>query len=160
MRALSFNFGIICTCAMGTIFQAPQYDPAREKRRRNLIITVAVILAVLAGLYWMFRFWPQERRVDQFFTALEQKDYEKAYGIYMHDPDWKQHQDQYARYPFHDFYVDWGPGGDWGLIRSHKIDGARKSGNGVVVQVTVNDRKVPAKMWVDDKDKTLTVFPF
>ncbi len=145
---------------MGTIFQAPQYDPSRDTRRRKIILIVVVAVAVVAALWWLFRFWPQERRVDQFFTALEQRNYEKAYAIYMHDPNWKQHPGQYARYPFNEFYIDWGPGGEWGLIRSHKIDGARKSGNGVEVQVTVNDRKVPAKMWVDDADKTLTVPPF
>ncbi len=145
---------------MSTLFQAPQYDPSRERRRRKIILIVVVAIAVVAALWWLFRFWPQEHRVDQFFTTLQQKNYEKAYAIYMNDPNWKQHPAQYARYPFGDFYRDWGPGGEWGVIRSHKVDGAQKSGNGVLVQVTVNDRKVPARMWVDDQDKTLTVAPF
>jgi len=145
---------------MGTIFQAPQYDPRREKRRRKILLIAAAVVVVIAVLAWTFRYWPEERVVDRFFAALEQKDYEKAYGIYLHDPDWKQHPDQYAaRYSFRDFYNDWGPGGEWGIIRSYKILGAGsppKGGSGVIVEVRINDRVEPARIWVEKSDKTLT----
>ncbi len=143
---------------MSTIFQAPQFDPGREKRRRNLVLVIIAVAIVVGVLFWTFRFWPQEHKVDQFFTALQQKDYEKAYGIYMNDPDWKQHPQKDSRYAYADFYNDWGPGGEWGSIKSHHVDGAVRpsgGGSGVVVQVTINGRPQPARIWVD-KDKTLT----
>ncbi len=147
---------------MGTLFQAPAYDPQRAKRRRNLILLLIGIVVVIAALLWAFRFWPQQHLVDQFFAALEQKDYEKAYGIYQHDPNWKQHVDQYKSYPFGDFYRDWGPGGDWGLIRSYKINAAgrppgQRSTSTVQVEVTLNEVKGrTACMWVLDNKQLTT----
>lgn len=145
-----------------TLFEAPPYDPQRE-RRRNTIIAVAIAsVLVIALLGYLFRNLPYERVVDHFFDALEQKDFEKAYGIWFHDPDWKQHPAQHSNYSFHDFYVDWGPGGEWGVIREHKIIGsaAPKGGSGVVVVVKVNQRAEDARIWVERKDKTLTFSPY
>jgi hypothetical protein len=89
----------------------------------------------------------------------------------MNDVDWKQHPDKYARYTFPDFYKDWGPGGEWGIIKSHSIDGTAvpKGGNagafvspsGVVVVVTVNERVGDkAHIWVEKSDKTLSFSPY
>src|SRR5512146_1485904 len=148
---------------MSTLFQAPHYDPEREHHRRKVVLIVVGIVVVIAVLAWLFRYWPQEHRVNQFFTALEQKDFEKAYVIYMADPNWKQQPEKHKRYSVNDFYRDWGPGGEWGIIRSHKVDGAQRpsggSASGLVVIVTINERKQPAHLWVD-RDKTLTVSPF
>ena len=107
-----------------TIFEAPQYDPRREQRRKMMIALAALVVVILGLLAYLYRNWPEERVVDKFFTALEQKNYEKAYGIWMADPDWKQHPEKYAKYPFSEFYIDWGPGGEWGVIKSHKIEGS------------------------------------
>jgi len=43
-----------------TIFTAPQYDPAKEKRRKSLILTIVLAVLVVAALAWYFRYWPQE----------------------------------------------------------------------------------------------------
>lgn len=146
-----------------TILTAPPYDPKRDRRKKQII--AGVILAVIAAgvLLYVFRNWPEERVVNKFFTALQAKDYEKAYAIWMADPNWKQHPQKYPNYPFNEFYQDWGPGGEWGLIRSFHIDGSAnpKHGSGVVVVVTVNDRVADkARIWVEKKDKTLTFSPY
>lgn len=147
---------------MSTIFQAPPYDPARERRRKRVavIVTVAAVLAVV--LFFRFRNWPYEHVVHNFFQALEGGDYGKAYGIWMHDPGWKQHADRYKNYSFEEFNRDWGPSGEWGLIKEFQIDGSvrPKNGSGVVVQVTVNHRTEKARLWVEKKDKTLTFSPY
>ena len=145
-----------------TLFEAPPYDPQRDRRRKTIIAAVIVALLVIGGLGYFFRNLPSERIVDHFFTALEQKDYEKAYGIWMHDPDWKQHPAQHPNYSFNNFYLDWGPGGEWGAIRTHQIVGAAspRGGSGVVVVVKINDRAENARLWVERKDKTLTFSPF
>src|SRR5215467_16194154 len=101
-----------------TLLDAQQYDAAKA-RRRNIRIAVLIagvlLLAVLAGFY---RNWPQEHAVDKFFTALQKQDYEGAYGLYFHDPDWRQHTQKYSQYTYADFYRDWGPGGEWGLVKN------------------------------------------
>ena len=154
-----------------TLFEAQPYDAAAARRKRIRISIVVAVLIVLAATGWRLRYWPEEHVVDQFFDALQQQNYEKAYGIWMHDPDWKQHPDRYSRYTYNEFIQDWGPGGEWGIIKSHSIDGAAvpKGGNGttfdvassgVVVVVTVNDRVQKAHVWVEKADQTLAFSPY
>src|SRR5581483_2896692 len=154
-----------------TLFEAQPYDAARARKRRNIIIAVILTVIVLGIIAWQLRYWPEERVVDHFFDALQQQNYEKAYGIWMQDPDWKQHPEKYARYPYNDFIKDWGPGGEWGIIRSHHVDGAAvpkgysgspfATASGVVVVVTVNERVADkAHVWVQKDDKTLGFSPY
>ena len=147
-----------------TLLDAQPYDAVRA-RRRKIVITLSVILVlVLAALGWLYRNWPEEHAVDKFFTALQNKNYETAYGIYFHDPAWREHRQKYPQYSYADFYRDWGPGGEWGLVKSHKIYGSANTrsfgGGGVVVEVIVNDRSEHARMFVEKSDKTLTVYPY
>ncbi len=145
-----------------TIFTAPEYDPRRERRKRVIIAAIIAAAVVIGVFAYLFRNWPEERVVDHFMTALVNKDFEQAYAIWMHDPNWKQHPQDYPNYSFREFYNDWGPGGEWGIINSFHIDGSAnpKGGSGVVVQVTINQRKEPARLWVEKKTKTLTFSPF
>jgi hypothetical protein len=156
-----------------TLFETKPYDFVAARKKRNLVLAIAAILLVLIILAWNFRYWPEEHQVDKFFAALQQKDYEKAYGIWFHDPGWKQHPEKYAKdYAFGNFMQDWGPGGEWGLIKTYHIDGSAvpKGGNGtkfdvgssgVVVVVTVNERiGQKAHIWVEKSDKTLSLSPF
>jgi hypothetical protein len=144
-----------------TIFESKPYDPARERRNRIIVITAIVLAILVAALGWRFRYWPYEHRVDVFFNALQAKDYERAYGLWMNDPQWKQHPDKYKRYVFHEFYIDWGPGGEWGIINSHRVIGsvAPPNGSGVVVAVEVNGRTEKSNIWVEKSDKTLGFSP-
>ncbi|HWR36193.1 MAG TPA: hypothetical protein VN622_10020 [Clostridia bacterium] len=145
-----------------TLFDAKPYDPRRDRRRNIIIGSIILAILILLPLAWWFRHWPEEHKVDQFFTAIEQKDFEKAYGIWVADKDWKLHPQKFTKYPIGEFYIDWGPGGEWGLIRSHKVDGsaAPRGGSGVVVVVTVNDRVEKARIWVEKSDQTLSFSPF
>src|SRR6201993_2947922 len=146
-----------------TLMDAKEYDVAAHRRRRLRIMTVAAILiAVGLMLYWN-RYLLDERIVDKFFAALQKQDYETAYGIYFADPNWRQHPQQHSNYPYADFYRDWGPGGEWGIIKSYKIYGSvtpRGGGSGVIVEVTINDRAEHARLWVQKSDKTVTFSPF
>jgi hypothetical protein len=147
-----------------TLLDAPTYDPAKARRRKIKIAAAIVVVIVLAGLSWMYRNWPEERVVDKFFSALQHNDYETAYGIYFNDPGWLQHRQKYSQYTYADFYRDWGPGGEWGLIKSHRIYGSASTkglgSGGVVVEVIVNERTEHARMFVQRSDKTLTVYPY
>lgn len=146
-----------------TLFDAKPYDEKRAKRRNTILVASIVAVIVIAGLGWWFRHWPEEHKVDQFFAAIEQKNYERAYGIWTADPQWKQHQDRHTKYPFGEFYIDWGPGGEWGLVKSYKVDGSaspKGAASGVVVVVTVNDRTERARIWVEKSDKTLSFSPY
>jgi hypothetical protein len=145
-----------------SIMNAPPYDPARDRRRKLVIAGIVVSVLVIAFLAWEYRYWTQERVADHFFTALQHKDYEQAYGVWLADADWKQHAQKYPKYPFGEFYTDWGPGGEWGAVQSYKLraSGECKGGSsGVVVEVIVNDRAEPARVWVEKRDKTMSYPP-
>jgi len=143
-----------------TLFDAPQYDPGKERKHKQAIWIAIIIVLIVAALAYRYRNWPEERVVDHFFAALQQKDYEKAYGIWMADPEWKQHPKQHAQYAYEDFYRDWGPGGDWGVVRSYKLLGSATLGSqGVVVVVDVNERADKARLWVDKHNKSMSFSP-
>ena len=137
-----------------TLMDAEQYDHTRERRRRlKISITVIAIVAVSLAV-WMNRYWPEKRVADSFFSALQKQDYPAAYRIYRPDT---------TKYPYNEFYQDWGPGGEWGLIKSHRIYAAGAppgGGSGVVVDVTVNDRAQRARVWVEKSDKTMSFSPY
>lgn len=145
-----------------TLFDAVPYDAARERRKR-IILAVSIVVVIAAALaIYLNRYWPEEHRVNLFFQQLEAKNYEAAYGIWMNDANWKQHPQDFKRYPYGSFYGDWGPGGEWGLVHSHKIVAAvkpRSGASGVVVGVRVNERKQLCSVRVEFKDKTLGFSP-
>ena len=153
-----------------TLLDAPQYNPAKERLRKIKIALVILGVLILTVLAWMYRNWPEEPVVDHFFTALQKQDYETAYSIYFNDPGWRQKPQKYSQYTDAEFYRDWGPGAEWGLIKSHRIYGSAGTksfgsgtfGNsgGTVVEVIVNERAEHARMFVQKSDKTLTVYPF
>jgi len=146
----------------GILFDAPTYDEAAIRRRRIRIGLAIAALIVVASVLWFNRYWPQERRVEQFFAQLKTQRYEAAYGTWTHDPGWKQHPERYQRYPYERFYMDWGPQGEWGIIHSYQIVGAqrpRSGSSGVVVGVRLNHQKRLCSLWVEFKGNTLSFSP-
>jgi hypothetical protein len=142
-----------------TLMDAQQYDEARDRRKRNYIIIGVIGALILAWVVFHMRNYPERHTADKFFAALQRQDIEGAYAIWQKDPDWKQHPGKYPQYPFGDFTRDWGPSGDWGIIKSHRVDCSYSSGSGVIVQATVNDRAEHTYVWVDKGDKTLHFSP-
>lgn len=145
-----------------TLLDAKEYDPGKDRQRRKRISLAIVLVLIVLLVGWWFRYWPEEHIVGRFFDELQKQDYKTAYGIWMHDPGWQQHPDRYPKYPFGDFYRDWGPGGDWGIIKTQRVFGASTcpgGGSGVVVDVVVNDRAEHAQVWVEKSDHTLSYPP-
>ena len=147
-----------------TLLNAPGYDERKENRKRNLLvgsgifILLAAVIGVggyLLGHGWFFSNIPAEHRVSQFLTALEQKDYKKAYGIWENDPDWQQHPQKYD-YTLQRFTEDWTTESDWGPITSHHVDISKRTGTGTIVAVTVNHSPKKMFMWYERSNGTLT----
>ena len=152
-----------------TLMNAPDYDSRRDARNRNLMIAAGVLvlltLAILMGGFvmghgWFFSNVPAEHKVDNFFKALEAKDYAKAYGIWWNDPEWQQHPEKHADYPLQRFTEDWTTASPVNapIVEHHvdisKTDGSGAFGTGIIVAVRVNgDHKV--FMYYIRKDGTL-----
>lgn len=156
-----------------TLLDAKEVNP-EESHKKNRRITLAVsllttllvvgLLGFLLGDGWFFWYWPDEHVVGTFFATLQKRDYKTAYSIWLHDPEWEKHPDRKPihDYPYNDFYRDWGPGGEWGLIRTYKVFGASTcpnqgggSSSGVLIDVVVNDRSQHAQVWREKSDHTL-----
>src|SRR5579864_25422 len=151
-----------------TLLDAKEFDEEKARTRRTRIILIVVVIIIVATVLWWFRYWPQEHIVGRFFEAVQKQDYKTAYGIWQHDPEWEKHPDHKSihDYPFGDFYRDWGPGGEWGLVKTYNVYGASKCPSnagtpvsGVVVDVIVNDRTQHAQLWVQNSDHTLSYPP-
>jgi hypothetical protein len=145
-----------------TLMDAKEYDEAGARRRTKLIIGIVGTLLVVGFLLYQLRYWPEQRLVEKFFADLQKQDYETAYGLYMADPAWKQHIQQHSMYPYNEFYRDWGPGGEWGLVKSYKIYATGecpKGGSGVIVEVIVNQRAEHEQIYVQKKEKTFSPSP-
>ena len=144
-----------------TLMDAEHYDPGRDRRRRRRIVGAIIVVLVAAWVVYHYRDYPERSAASKFFAALQSQKYEEAYAVWFRDPDWKQHTNQYSAYPFNDFYRDWGPGGEWGLVKSYSVDCSLSpgGGSGVIVQVTVNSRTEHAYVWVEKANKTLSFSP-
>jgi hypothetical protein len=145
-----------------TLLDAKVFDEARARRKRRVVIGLLLLAVLVAMLLWRFRYWPEERAASKFFAALQKQDYEGAYGMYFADPDWKQHPQKHSTYPYSEFNRDWGPGGEWGLVKEFRIYGSSTcpgGDSGVVVDVIVNGRAEHAQVWVQKSDKTISVPP-
>jgi hypothetical protein len=142
-----------------TLMDAQQHDDARDKRRRRLIIIGIFAFLILAWVVYHFRNFPERHVADKFLGALQHNNVEGAYALWMQDPDWKQHPAKYSNYTYGDFDRDWGPSGEWGIIKSHQIDCSLSTGSGVIVEATVNGRAEHIYIWVDKGDKTLHFSP-
>jgi hypothetical protein len=148
------------------LLDAKEYDPRPAQRRRRVALILVVAALATFILWWLFRYYPEKRAINRFFEAIEHKDFETAYALYFADPDWKQHPQKYDQYPLAQFMLDWGPSSDYGVITSHKIDcsteppkKAFRSPTGVIVVVTINNRSQSTSMWVEKKNKSITLSP-
>ena len=142
-----------------TLLDAPRYDARKARIRRNIIIGVLIAIPFVAFFTWYWWNWPEEHRVNQFFQAIEAKDYSHAYALWNSDPDWQQHLDRYKLYTFDQFKSDWGPSGDYGVITKAKIVVTKEYGSGVVIGVKVNDNPKILFLWVERKTKTIGFSP-
>jgi len=148
------------------LMDAKEYDPRPAQRRKRIIATVVVLAIAVAVYLYLTRYDAEKKVIDSFFHALEQKDFDTAYGIYQGDPDWKQHPQKYSNYSVNQFQLDWGPSGEYGAISRHQVDCALAppkkdfvSPSGVVVVVTINGRAEPRSMWVEKKTRSITDSP-
>jgi hypothetical protein len=148
------------------LMDAKEYDPRPAEKRRKIIATAVVAVIAISVYLYLTRYGSEKKVINNFFQAIEQKDFDKAYGIYEGDPDWKQHPEKYPNYSVNQFKMDWGPQGEYGAITSHRVDCALEppkkefvSPSGVVIVVIINNRAEPRSMWVEKKSKTISDSP-
>jgi len=108
-------------------------DPPAESQTKSHAIKITLIVVVMAliiGGWFVFRYYPEKRAVNHFLDALVAGDTARAYQL------WKPS----ASYRMGDFLADWGPEGYYGPVKSYEIlrATAPKESNGVIVSVAVS----------------------
>jgi hypothetical protein len=148
------------------LMDAKEYDPRPAERRRKIIATAVVAVVAISVYLYLTRYNSEKKVINNFFQAIEQKDFDQAYGIYEGNPNWKQHPEKYPNYSVSQFKLDWGPQSEYGVITNHRIDCALEppkkdfaSPTGVVIVVTINNRAEPRSMWVEKKSNTISDSP-
>lgn len=143
-------------------------SPTPEPSNKYKVITftgIAIGLALLAVLYFTFRYYPEEKAAEHFLDALVANDTKQAYQL------WKASES----YKYGDFLADWGPDGYYGPVKSYAIVKAEASrgANGVMVLIEVspfnpmpdkNDveksrRTKQINVWVNSGDKSFSFPP-
>ena len=158
-----------------TLLDAPEFDYARDRRRRKTLISSAVALVVFLFSFWLAAGHPVDYpwywnshlwgrvTVNAFFKDIEKNDLGAAYGVWTHDKDWRQHPERHAGYAFDRFQKDWSPqspDNEYGAIHSHRIAAATMHGNVLQVGIFVNGRKSKAiNLDYDPKDHSLNFSP-
>jgi len=152
-----------------TLLNAPEFNVQKETRKRNLLVGSGVLITTLVlltlagyllGHGWLFINLPVEHRVDTFLSALQAKDYPRAYGIFYNDKDWQQHPDKYKDYPLQRFTEDFTTESEWKApINTYHVDFSKRDHTGVVVASTINGG-TNLTLKYQSSDGTLSFFPF
>jgi hypothetical protein len=158
-----------------TLLDAPKFDEVADRRNRLLVYSGGGLLLALIVVFWLASGHPADwpwnwythlrgrHAINSFMESVEKNDLKKAYGIWMHDPNWQQHPDKFGMYPFERFHADWGPDSsqnEYGVIQSHQIVAARVFKNVLLVGMFINGRKSKALfLTYFPKDHTLNFAP-
>ncbi len=111
-----------------TLLDPPPESPTKHYALK--ITLIIVVMALIIGGWFAFRYYPEKRAVDHFLDALVAGDTAHAYQLWQPS----------ASYKMGDFLADWGPEGYYGPIKSYEILRATspKQSNGVIVSVAVS----------------------
>lgn len=113
---------------MGLLDGDSQKPPSKLPR---YIITAVVLVGLVGGtVAFLLRYHRERQTVATFLFALSADDFQKAYAIWKPNPG----------YSYQDFLADWGPSGEYGPVKSFRIERARlpRNASGVVVQVELS----------------------
>ena len=149
------------------LMDAKEYDP-RPAQRRRTAIWASILLVVILGALWFwpsgrFRYHRQWNITNSFFTAIEDHDFDTAYGLYNADPGWKQHPEKYGQYPLSQFTNDWREYSGAGIAKHRALCVMEPPGqaeaSGVAAVVQVNQQSEPAILWIENKSGSITTSP-
>jgi hypothetical protein len=105
-------------------------DPpaAKPEKSRALAFTIAALTLVAVVVLWFtFRYYPEKKAAERFFSAVVAGDMAQAYQLWKPGPS----------YTMNDFLADWGDQGYYGPVKSYEIDHLRSPRGSSSVAVTV-----------------------
>ncbi len=141
-------------------------DGDAEEPRSKLLrygITVLVFVLLLSGVVaYLLRYHTEKGTVEHFLNTLAAGDLQQAYRLWKPNPS----------YSYEDFLRDWGPTGEFGPVKSYRLETAQRprDGSGIVIVVEVSkfqpfpsegdfekDRQnKEVRLWVERKDQSIS----
>ena len=148
---------------MGLLDADHQKPPSKVPRYVISAVALAVLLTI--GLWFVFRYQPEKRVVENFMDAVIAGNLQQAYQIWQPHPS----------YPYAEFVSDWGPAGYYGPVASYHLESANapeQGGSGIIVTVEISpyspypgsddpksSRTREVQIWVERSDKSLSFPP-
>ena len=129
-------------------------DEQRERRIKRIVIWGLAAIVAAAALYFTFNTWRQEQVVKQFFSLLEQKNYQAAYAL------WGCTQDHPCKYYAPEkFTEDWGPSSPFANPTAAKVLHVDSCGTGVVFDVD-HPKAGEVGLYVDRENNLISFAPW
>jgi len=126
---------------------------ARREKILKVVVSSVVVVAVLAGTIWFFfRDYREQHRVNAFLSELRQGNYPAAYAMWGCSID-----DPCENYSFQEFMEDWGPNA-MGEAPTIQASSKHSCSSGVIQTVRVGDEDL--LIWVDRSDPDLPFAPW
>jgi hypothetical protein len=129
-------------------------DARRERLRKRLLISLAVVVVVAGAAYFGFRNYSEKRQASLFVDLLRAKQYEQAYvawGCTQAKPC--------PDYPYEKFLEDWGPKSPHADLSQLEIGSTRSCSQGIIQSLKFN-AKDEVYLWVGRSDLTLGFAPW
>jgi hypothetical protein len=140
-------------------------EEPQSKLRRYIMTGAVFVLLVALAVWWILRFHTEKQIVRQFLNTVIAGDMRKAYEM------WKPS----SSYSYQDFLEDWGPNGEFGPVRTYRIESAQRpdGGSGVVIVVEVSKydpfpepkdtgksrHNKEVRIWIESKDLSMGFAP-
>ena len=129
-------------------------DEKREKRRRNIVLSVLGLLVVSGALYLAFRNYREEKQLTIFFDLLKQQNYKAAYEM------WGCTDKNPCRdYAFERFQEDWGPKSKHTNLGAMKTVKTKSCSSGII-QIVDFGGGDEVNLWVNRKDRVIGFSPW
>jgi hypothetical protein len=129
-------------------------DARRERLRKRLLISLAVLVVVAGAAYFGFRNHSEKRQAHLFLDLLRARQYEQAYAVWgctqaKPCPD----------YPYAKFLEDWGPQSPHADLSHLEIGSTRSCSQGIIQSLKFNAND-EVYLWVARSDLSLTYAPW
>ncbi|MCC6392010.1 MAG: hypothetical protein IT167_15530 [Bryobacterales bacterium] len=128
-------------------------EEQRERKIRWIVLSLLGALLIGATLYFTFRDYPSERKLNQFLDALRRQDYKTAYSY------WGCSVEVPCRdYPYDKFLEDWGPKGVNAKFSNSGLGDSERCGTGFMAALNSGNDEV--SLWVERNTGVLSYAPW
>ena len=128
-------------------------DEKREKRRRNIVLSLLGLIVVSGALYFSYRNYREEKQLTIFFDLLKQQNYKAAYEM------WGCTEATPCRdYAYSRFQEDWGPKSKHTDMGAMKVVKTKSCDSGIIRIVNFGDGDL--NLWVNRKDRVIGFAPW